>query len=580
MQQSHTDTFNLIAMPSEDLTGPEFEGLSQEMRDNFIRDKKFARLTLKNGRPSADVSANEAESACDAYAMMLHMQRHKDSEFPEQYRSAQAAHIIFGPELSHFTSPVINRVMEEIQGMGETAFLSLSKEAIAAMAEEAAQELGLDDATLQKMNEKYAEITYPDDNDQPQDDGVLAVIRRIIDVVDKEKNNKDAADAGKWYLMHPLRKMSMMKAAAAEKIGDFWARAIGIVTGEPPSSLSFYRAPLASGEPEDMQQSLAQTLNEVAKEAAEAFPNELGRLAVVIPGADKPIAFISPAAAKDMAKNPAAINEAVDGVAQRLDRTGAVSYTRGSYDLAGAYINLIALANPKEIVGNFSDRHTKEMQTVFTLDHQIGLHAVKSGASLSANKLQSAAEAYAMLRHIQRYGTNTDLAAIRTNDAAANLVLFANTAHYTADTLQQVTEMANSMGKEFFKLPPRRLAEMAAQIADDNHPDLRTLRKLKSAFKPVASRIDGDVFDKLANKDPQTCAMLCRETLAVMQKNAGNAAIIKAGKRFLSTPALKEFITAKAATGDKASQQALALINKPDPQSPNKRRFSSFIPRH
>lgn len=552
---------SLIALP--DLTDPDYyAGLTPEMRDNFIRDQALARDILKNGQASAEVSANTAESACDAYAMMQHIRHYgKDSPFPAQYRGAKAAHAILGEALKHYTSPVINRVIEEVEQLGE-AFFRLSGEDIAELAEEIAEEMGLDDDTLDEIRAKYARVfKNKDDGDSEE----MAAIKRIVAIMNKERNNHNIFDAGKWFLSHPLRKGWMGAKAAAAGIGRFWKKALGMIEGKP----------------------LAQIFNETAKEAYEAFPQELGRLAVVVPDSENPLAYASPLAAKSLAKDRAALDKTVEGIAQRLGRTGAVSYTHGNYELApGAYVNLIALTNDKNITGDFSGRHSREMQAVYTLDYQIGRHIVSNAYSLSQNKAESSCDAFAMLRHIQRYGKDTDLGALHNSDTASNLILFADTAHYTAETVKRVTEVAAEMGEAFFKLPLRETAELAAKIADETSLNFMKTKKLKSAFQPVAAQAAArlgnaqDIFQKFADKDPQTCAMLCRETLAVLEKHRGDADITRAAKQFLNHPPLREFITAQAIGGDKTYQRARALMNTPEPPASIKRRLlPSFIPR-
>ena len=129
-------------------------------------------------------------------------------------------------------------------------------------------------------------------------------------------------------------------------------------------------------------------------------------------------------------------------------------------------------------------------------------------------------------------------------------------------------------------------AALAAQIADESFLNFRELRKLKSAFRPVAERCAarlggmGDIYRKFEAKDAETYATLCRETLDVMRKHPRDADILRAGKQFLRLPEIKDFMTAQAAAGDRFYQDALGFINTSDPpQALKKQRFANLIRR-
>ena len=319
-----------------------------------------------------------------------------------------------------------------------------------------------------------------------------------------------------------------------------------------------------------MQKSLVQIFNETAAEAAEAYPQELGRLAVVV-GSD--IAY----AAKQLADDTAALSKDIEGVKRRLAEREAASYTHNNYELAGEFFNLIALLDPEKIEGDFSARDTKEMQAIFILDYQLSRHIIDSARGISRNKAESACDAFATLRHIQRFGKDTDHARNRSQSTASSLILFTDTAHYTMNATQRALEVANELGTNFFKLTLQETVALAAKIANETYVNFREIRKLTKAFRPVAENCAArlgerrDIFRKFDNNDPEALAIMSQETLAVMRQHQNDPAIFTAGKQFLGMPAIKEFMTAQAAAGARFWQESLTFINTREPPTRKKR---------
>jgi len=312
-----------------------------------------------------------------------------------------------------------------------------------------------------------------------------------------------------------------------------------------------------------MQASFAQEFNETAAAAYEAFPLELARLVVVV---DK-LVYISPEIAGQLTKNTSAIREALAKATSERRTRNWQGIAWGDFDLAGTPVDLIALTN-KNIGGTFSRLYTKKMAAIYNLDHEIGHHIVKGGMAYSEHLSENAADAYAMLRHIQRFGKNTGHAGNKGADMASPLVLFADTAHYTTNAIQRAIEVADEKGEDFFTLSLRETAELAAEIADECQLNRTTLKKLRKAFMPVAKYCKanigdaGDINRKLYDEDKETYAAVCRKTISAMRKYQGNPAVFKAGEHFLSQPKISSFMT-EAAKTDSYWKNALAFLNRP-----------------
>jgi hypothetical protein len=325
------------------------------------------------------------------------------------------------------------------------------------------------------------------------------------------------------------------------------------------------------------QQSLAHIFHATAAAAHEEFPRELERLVVLlVPHTNKPV-YVSPAVAKELTKSVSVIRQVVRSLTEAMHDQNASGLAQANFDFACADVNLIALDG--ENVLSFG-RFTKKMQALYALDHEIGHHILRNGFPSvfkgSPHLAESAADAFAVLRHIQRFRKNTDQIGFKAARAAASLVLFGDAEHYTANAVQRAVEVAADKGKDFFTLSLRETAELAAQIADDTHLDNRRLKKLTDAYQPVADYCAAHIGDawevngRLNAGDEAALAAVCRRTLAVMRKRKNDADILKAGKQFLSLPRHRNFMVQAAAAGTGGYwKNALAFLDAGASQQPH-----------
>lgn len=304
-----------------------------------------------------------------------------------------------------------------------------------------------------------------------------------------------------------------------------------------------------------MKQSLARIFNQTAAAAYEAFPEQLQRLTVLlVPDADTPV-YVSPQIAERLTQNIAGVKYAVKNIENYMSDHRALGVANRHYPMAGTVVNLIAL-DQRHTPSVISRRCTKEMQAVYVLDHEIGHHIVRNGFSLNDHTAESAADAFAMLRHIQRYGKGTRFAKNYGATRARCIVLFSGMEHYTATATSAAIKIANDMGEDFFALSLHETAKLAAEVACDNQLHSKTLLKIRNAYWPVAEYCKTlgqsvDTIEKLQAKDQATITGLWRETLAVMREYQDDPDIVGAGKLFLDSPEIKTFM----ANRDKAPRQ-------------------------
>jgi len=287
-----------------------------------------------------------------------------------------------------------------------------------------------------------------------------------------------------------------------------------------------------------MQKSFTPLFNEIAKEAHDAFPDELERFVVFLTSTTRKPVYVSPEIAEKLGKGMAGIKNALKSCKKYIRKNRNVLGFAQEGELSGKTVRIITLNG--EINAIFSRGHKKKMAAIFVMDHEIGHHIIRNGFSSTPggtpNLAESAADAYAMLRHIQRFGKNTHYARNHGADGILNLHLKSDTAHYTADAVQRAIEVADEMGDNFFKLSLQQTAKLAADIADDYHLDDETLKKICTVFLPVQQRhykiLCGlNIYNALRYEK-----IMCGEILSIMAKHPNEPDILKAGRRLLDSP--------------------------------------------
>lgn len=333
-----------------------------------------------------------------------------------------------------------------------------------------------------------------------------------------------------------------------------------------------------------MQQSLAQIFNETAATVHSAFPDKLKNLVILLcPSSETPV-YVSPEIADLLTNNIAAVKQAVKKETNYMHTRNAAGIAYRSYPLAKTAVKLIALE--EDVRGIFSLGNTKEMRVIYVLDHEIGHHVVKSGypsspSGVSLHRAECAADAYGILRHIQRFGKNTPFSRITAMRKAGSIVLFADVAHYTTDLIQAIIRLSET--EKVSTLSLQETAALAEKIASECLLTGQVLEKIRAAFLPVHNACKEhigsmwEVTEKLHQEDRGAYAFFLHKTLAVMRQHQSDPDIFKAGQRFLTAyPAMKTFMAEWAKT-DGYWKEALSFIEKAPATPPAPAKSVSLI---
>jgi hypothetical protein len=306
-----------------------------------------------------------------------------------------------------------------------------------------------------------------------------------------------------------------------------------------------------------MQQTLTDTFHDSAKAAREVFPERLVNFVVLLDTKQTPV-YASPEIVNHLTYSVNIVKRAVGDVGKAMVRLNAIGLAYPYYKLGSKYSKLIALR--EDPPGLYYPRFTSEMRAVYVLDHEIGHHVVKNGLGLG-HLGESAADAFASLRHIQRFGKETDY--FKFASKASSVVLGLSPIHYTSNVFDRVRAL--SAERDIESLSLQETAELAAQVAQESHYDSKTLNKLTRAFLGAASvylKTYGTrhkITDMLYAKDKDAYGLFVRETLKVLRNNAEDDDVLLAGQRFFSYPAMKRFIR-KGAKNAPELQEALDFL--------------------
>ena len=294
-----------------------------------------------------------------------------------------------------------------------------------------------------------------------------------------------------------------------------------------------------------MQNDLEADIYRSAALACAAFPAQLSRLVFFVTERDAPV-FVAPEIAAELSSKTQEVKRMLERETNYINARNAAGMAYRAGPVAGVQsVKMIGLVN--DVLGVYTAKNTKEMRTLYVVDHEIGHHVVARGL-IGGHEGECRADAFAALRHIQRYGLKTDF--FKFSSKASTIVLATSPIHYTEDTFKAVLRYARK--NDISKLSLQQTAELAAHIVDSNPPQPRSIEKLSVMFRRAAMtyylhyKTPQNVVRALYDGDAVGYDMFCRETAKAMNEFGGHPGVLKAGKRFLNYPPILAFIKEKA----------------------------------
>lgn len=127
---------------------------------------------------------------------------------------------------------------------------------------------------------------------------------------------------------------------------------------------------------------------------------------------------------------------------------------------------------------------TPEMEAMAVFDHELG-HLVVRGGFFSKDPTlrETAADTFAVLRHIQRYGEESKAIEKAGWRRAFDFVISGDAGHFTMLTLDEVTKLKDTL--DIKKMSPQQTSDLASRLALEHTPHADVTNSIAYEFEPV-----------------------------------------------------------------------------------------------
>jgi hypothetical protein len=238
------------------------------------------------------------------------------------------------------------------------------------------------------------------------------------------------------------------------------------MSAEKPTPLAKY----------DGKLSLSHIFNKEVQRALQDYSHLRGKFAFVN-NADKTMVYdIDPAVSGFRSKRQ---------LERYLLDAAAQSSKAGPFSSKDPNLNLSIIAYsplPISLFTRGADSAEKEALAIF--DHELGHLVVKgSMASRDPTYRECAADAFSIIRHMQRYGTQTDIISIISWRRAFDFVTSGNPEHFTTLAVDELDRLKSRI--DFQEMTAEQIKDLAMRIALNHtpHPDISNNAAM--AFAPV-----------------------------------------------------------------------------------------------
>ncbi len=304
-------------------------------------------------------------------------------------------------------------------------------------------------------------------------------------------------------------------------------------------------------------QSLAEIYNSSAAHYRKTFPEKLANLYITL-GFDE--VYASPDIGAHLTQNISSVREMVSGrlaLMKKLNIDAAV----GANSVGGKEVRYLSMLDAPD-TSFVSALFPPAMNQIAIFDHEMGHIVVPNGSQgKPAHLSECAADAYAALRHLQRFGTATDILGHAPYMAAESALFEPFPLHYTSAVFQKIARIRQEGEIDIQALSLQETAALAGKIAIDYAYSDITLGKIHSAY----ARARAAEREERSDWARVVCCVA-----AAMLEHRHDDDIYRAGKLYLGRPEIKRLIGTKLA--DHAQfQSALAAMARHE-------KDSGFIP--
>jgi hypothetical protein len=274
-----------------------------------------------------------------------------------------------------------------------------------------------------------------------------------------------------------------------------------------------------------------------------SFPQLMDSLVVLVCDRAEPV-YVSPTMAQQLSRNPRFIRDTLEELFPDGEPYGGGAQ---EYNVGGKRAQVMGLKElqPADITEKYP-ASVVDTLNVFIFDHELGHLLLKNGMTGDEHLNECAADAYATLRHIQRYGADTQF--LRYYNRADMVIFGQSPAHCTDMVVKRVKELAESM--DLSALSDAQTVRLAEEIANDYRVDARELHIMSTAYAGVAAA-------HMAKKPQEE---IYKKVISVMAANCANPdSIFYVGRHFFRHPDRKAFLKDRAEK-DPVWQEALEFV--------------------
>jgi len=222
--------------------------------------------------------------------------------------------------------------------------------------------------------------------------------------------------------------------------------------------------------------SLSEIFNKEVTRALEDYPHLRGRFAFVNNADGTAIYDIDPSTSGFSSQRQ---------LERFLHETAALSSQRGPLSTKDPWGSLDVIAyspiNAK-LFTRGADSAEKEALAIF--DHELG-HLIVKGSMASGDPCyrECAADAFSIIRHMQRYGTETDIIEICTWKRAFDFIMSGRSEHFTTLAIDELDRLKKKI--DFKEMTPVQIKDLAMRVALNHTPHPDIINRVNMIFAPV-----------------------------------------------------------------------------------------------
>lgn len=266
--------------------------------------------------------------------------------------------------------------------------------------------------------------------------------------------------------------------------------------------------PSAPPSPSTPKKSLSEIFNKFAADAVERFPQLKGRFLIADMNERKAYGH------KDLDAKKTGLNAETareylrdHPVTQEMTKNKGASSCALQDPKQNVSVIFINEDLPPEQTQNVSKEAEKHL--LFVLDHELAHCGIKDGFGRASSPRdyrillgESVADAFALIRHYQRYGvdSNADNKYIGPAARADNFVMWGDSTHFTSFVLDAIAKRKHEI--DFDKLTVEQTSELARRFALQYMPPERVVQDLQFTFEPIRRQFASRAPDGSIKRDP------------------------------------------------------------------------------